>query len=117
MPKDALGGIGAAVAAMLLQVACTGDGTTFDKAAWDNGRGQYDTKNPRLDLVEPARDAGVRVGTRREAIRAILGTPDDEATEADLWFLGRDDLAPNVRLLVVDYDASGVATRVINRKP
>ena len=80
---------------------------TFDKARWDSGAGNYDGKNPRLELVNALDDAGIVIGTSRTMVHTILGEPDtpsltDEKGEG--WYLGRNDMAPDFLTLTIRYD-------------
>lgn len=110
------GRVALAVVFCFLHTACESDGMNFDKARWESGRGIAREKNPRLDLAGAAIEAGVKVGARRQSIRALLGEPDKSFPEVDYWYLGRNDMAPEVLEFVVDYDPSGIATRVYQRR-
>ena len=76
----------------------------FDRAAWDEGRGEYSGRNPRLQLVSAAREAGLIKGASRVDVLRLLGEPDATRPGRDQWFLGRSDVSPDFKRLVVTYD-------------
>ena len=93
---------------------------TFDKAAWDQGRGNYDGKNPRLDLVAQLESIGIEPGTPRAKVHELLGPPDRPVLAAGAsgegWYLGRNDMAPDFLILTIHYDADGRVTKVNTTK-
>lgn len=84
----------------------------FDKTKWASGRGIALEDNPRVSMVGEAKRAGVRPGATRAQVRALLGEPDGTDSGGDVWFLGRSQVAPDFQSLEVEYDASGVVTRI-----
>lgn len=91
-------------------------GAGWDRATWDRGRGVADQPNPRLDLASSLGDAGVVPGASRDRVRTLLGPPDRPGVSEDLWHLGRNDLAPELLSLIVEYDVQGQVVRVAQRR-
>ena len=105
------------VAAGLLLMAGCGDGAmAFDSAKWAAERGNYDGESARTTMVAAARDAGLRPGASRAAVRGLLGEPDSTGPAADIYFLGRSRSGPSFETLRIDYDAGGrVSAAAIRR--
>lgn len=91
-------------------------GAGWDRSVWDRGRGVAEQPNPRLDLASSVDEAGVVPGAPRDRVRALLGAPDRPGDTQDVWYLGRNDLAPELLSLVVEYDAEGRVSRVDQRR-
>lgn len=100
------------VIALAASLSACGDRGSFDKERWASRRGIYNADNPRISMVGEAKRAGVRPGTTRAQVRALLGPPDGIDTAGDIWYLGRSHVAPDFQSLEVEYDASGVVTRI-----
>lgn len=93
---------------------------TFDKAAWDSGKGNYDGKNPRIGLVSDLEEAGIIVGTPRTKVYEVIGEPDRPAIaalgNAESWYLGRSDMAPDFMLLKVTFGPDDRVSRITTGK-
>jgi hypothetical protein len=63
-------------------------------------------------MVSDANEAGVKVGATRASIRALLGDPDSEGPNGDIWYLGRGYYVPDNRRLEILYDKNDIATKV-----
>ena len=92
--------------------ACGGQAVTFDREAWAAQSGNATGENPRLAMVSAAREAGLERGASRDDVRDLLGEPDGAGADTDTWFLGRDDMAADFRILRVAYDFDGRVTRI-----
>ena len=97
---------------LLVAWAC---GPVFDRTVWDQGRGNYGDRNPRLNMVSAAEEAGLVEGRARADVLALLGEPDATRPGRDQWYLGRSDLSPDYQRLVVTYDAGGQVAEVAVR--
>lgn len=102
----------ASAATLVIASGCEGAGMNWDKASWDQGRGVYDGANPRLDMATKLEAAGIRAGTSRAEVRDLLGEPDRKGETSDNWYLGRDNLAPDIIVLKVMYDQRRAVTGV-----
>lgn len=88
---------------------------TFDKARWDSGAGNYDGKNPRLELVSSLGAAGLVIGAPRTTVHRLLGAPDAPSVtdkNAEGWYLGRNDMAPDFLTLTIRYDDKDKVTAI-----
>ncbi len=97
-----------AIIPLLMLMACGG----FDKETWASGKGNYDGKNPRIAMVGAAEAAGVKVGATRDQVRALLGEPDSNGPNADIWYLGRSTFAPDYQTFEISYDGKDVVTKI-----
>ena len=91
-------------------------GAGWDRSVWDRGRGVAEQPNPRLGLAFSVDDAGVVPGASRDRVLALLGAPDRPGVSQDVWYLGRNNLAPELLSLVVQFDAEGRMIRVGQRR-
>ncbi len=99
----------------LLMIPGCGDATMpFDKTKWASGKGNYSGKNPRVEMVSDAEEAGVKIGATREQVRRLLGTPDSSDTLIDTWYLGRSLYAPDYTTLDVYYNDKFIVTKIGN---
>jgi hypothetical protein len=63
-------------------------------------------------MVSDAEEAGVKAGSARSSIRALLGEPDGTGPRGDSWHLGRSGYAPDYETLKVKYDENELAIKV-----
>ncbi len=85
---------------------------SFDKTKWASGKGNYSGKNPRVEMVFDAEDAGLKIGATRAQVCELLGEPDSSDTLIDTWYLGRSVYMPDYATLDVYYDAQAIVTKV-----
>ncbi|WP_338664474.1 hypothetical protein VQH23_04755 [Pararoseomonas sp. SCSIO 73927] len=114
------GNTGRLAAALLMGAAAMATGTvaeaaSFDRSAWEAGRGNDTGRNPRAGQVAALRESGaVRPGTPRDAVRALLGAPENVSESAEgareLYSLGIG-FGGSLEYFAVQYDEGGKVTR------
>jgi outer membrane protein assembly factor BamE (lipoprotein component of BamABCDE complex) len=92
--------------------ACEEPKMMFDQTAWKSGSGNYSGSNPRGVMVSAAKDAGVKVGAARSEILTLLGDPDKAMPAYDIWYLGKNDMAPDYQSLRLEYDSNGTVSKI-----
>lgn len=85
----------------------------FDREAWAAERGNRTGESRRAGMVGDLERAGVHRGAGRAAVAALLGPPDADNPERDLWYLGRSATGPSFEALEVGYRADGRVERVV----
>jgi outer membrane protein assembly factor BamE (lipoprotein component of BamABCDE complex) len=95
----------------LAVAGCEGNTVSFDRAKWDVGKGIFAEDSPRLNMVDAAIAAGVKVGATRTAVLQIIGQPDEVNGSDSKWFLGLNGMVPDPLTLVVTFDANDVVTK------
>ncbi len=101
-----------ALALLAALSACGSSSVAFDKEKWASGKGNIKGTNPRISMVSDAEAAGVKVGSTRTKIRALLGEPDGTGPRGDSWRLGRSGYAPDYETLKVKYDENEIVIKV-----
>lgn len=102
-------------ALLLLAIAC-GD-AEFDRVRWASGSAAAsaerpsDWDNPRAAMVDDVERAGLAPGARRAFVRELLGTPDVERPNVDVYVLGASPYGVDYDEFVVEYNEAGVVTR------
>ncbi|TRW16997.1 hypothetical protein [Glacieibacterium frigidum] len=92
---------------MLVALGLAACSPGFDAPRWAAERGNATGVNARLDMVASLGSVGVAVGTSRPRVRAALGLPDGEGPREDIYYLGRNDMAPDYLVLAIGYTAGG----------
>lgn len=99
-----------------LSIAACGVLPSFDAPRWAAERGNHDRKSVRLNMVASLDTAGVVVGASRTKVRAALGPPDGDGAREDIYYLGRNDMAPDYLVLAIAYTADGRVARMATRE-
>lgn len=103
-------------ALLFLWIASCGLLPGFDAQRWAAERGNHDRASARLGMVASLDTVGVVPGASRAEIHATLGPPDAGDERGDIYYLGRNDMAPDYLVLAVDYGADGRVGRVAKRE-
>lgn len=89
---------------------------TFDSARWRTERGNATGENVRSEMAGSLGGAGVVSGATRKAVRELLGPPDGDDPEGDLYFLGRSRTAPDYETLTIHYGPDGRVVAIEKRQ-
>lgn len=105
-----------ALAVLLLSLAGCGEKAMFDSAKWATGRGNASGENVRLGMTADLAAAMIVPGAKRDHVHATLGQPDHRTGSREIYDLGHGAYAPDYETLVIDYDAAGVVTTIVQRQ-
>ncbi|RYH00709.1 hypothetical protein EU805_17020 [Salipiger sp. IMCC34102] len=81
----------------------------FDPKAWRSAGGTKASIRARRDMV-PAVVERV-TGLSRSEVHEILGEPDEVLGEDDIWYVTRDVMFSEHRVLLIEYDETGAVAR------
>jgi len=79
----------------------------FDAALWRAQHGSDARDNPRSGLVPALEREVLRKGMSREEVREILGPPEGETPQRDVYELGASPVGVDYEQYVIEYDEEG----------
>jgi hypothetical protein len=96
---------------IIVLTAC--EPAAFDRERWASGRGADASDNPRESMVCAAIAAGVVPGAKRDEIRELLGPPDGDFAENDIYDVGLEFTSPDEVILSIYYGDQDAAQEVM----
>jgi hypothetical protein len=87
----------------------------FDSAKWKENAGNYEGKNPRLEMVYKL-DRLLPNGSPKTQVEKLLGKPDGADKDKYVYYLGRDSMGPHFHLYEISFDQDGNITEMNFRR-
>jgi hypothetical protein len=87
----------------------------FDSAKWKENAGNYEGKNPRLEMVYKL-ERLLPNGSPKIEVDKLLGKPDGASKDKYLYYLGRDSMGPHFLLYEISFDQDGRTTKMNFRR-
>lgn len=90
----------------------------FDAELW---KAQHDSEaleqeNPRIDMVAALTRDHLEAGAERDDTRRLLGPPEFQEGEIDVYELGRSPMGVSYEQLVIEYDDDDELVRAFLRR-
>ena len=90
---------------------------SFDELVWraQHGTPALEQENPRGAMVSELLHGRLTEGMTRDEVRRLLGPPEHEDEQTDVWELGRSSWGVSYEQLAVEYAGGELASAQLRR--
>lgn len=96
---------------MLFFTACTNNSKSlkhFDQKVWLENAGNETKNNPRAGMISELIDTVLKKGMSKDEVTALLGPPDSNRDQLELYDIGRSPWGIDLEYLAIDYDENSL---------
>lgn len=90
--------------------------TNFDAALWRAQYKSFERDNPRIGMISVLEREVLQKGMTKEAVREILGPPEQTRDNIDLYDLGISPFGVDYEQYVIEYDSDNKVVRFFIRR-